>query len=139
MDGIRRAGIFTLSAALLAGSGAALALESGQAADGAAYVIGGIGLDEVEALGQQRERFSLSVRTALRGSGDYLADVQLLVTDAQGRAVFHRPLDGPWLLIDLKPGRYDVQATWHGARQSRSVTIPPQGHREAIFYFDAAD
>jgi len=124
----------------LAGPGLAAAMERGQTAAGEPYVSGGVGLDEIEALQREKPRYNLWVRTAARGSGEYLADVQLLIADGQGRAVFNQPLDGPWLLIGLTPGTYTLYASRHGAKaQPQKVTIAPQGRRDVVFYFAPPD
>jgi hypothetical protein len=125
-------------AALLSAT-AAPAAERGLALDGAAWVSGGIGQEEVQALERERERFSLAVRTAARGSGEYLADVDLLILDGGGRALFHQHLAGPWFLVDLRPGNYTLYASWHGDLQTRAISVPAQGRRDVVFYFRAED
>jgi len=134
---VRRTATGALALLLLAGSGLAAAADRGRTAAGEPYVMGGIGLDEVQELQQEKDRYNLWVRTAARGSGEYLADVQLLIADDQGRAVFNQPLSGPWLLVHLMPGTYTLYASWQGQKaQPRKVTIPPQGRRDTVFYFD---
>lgn len=126
------------AAVVLALPGAAFALDSGRAVGGEPYLSGGIGQEEVAALQIARRQFSLGVRTALRGSGAYVADVQLRIVDAQGRQLFQQEAGGPWLLIDLAPGRYVVHASHRGQWQSRSVTIPARGSQEVVLHFDPA-
>ncbi len=102
------------------------------------YVSGGIGLDEREAFAQMRGGYSLRVATAARGSGAYLASVELTITDQGGTRVFQRELDGPLLLIDLPPGRYTVEATLHGEVRRAQTRIAANERREIYFYFDVA-
>jgi hypothetical protein len=124
---------------LLAAGSAASAEERGQTSRGEPYLMGGIGLDEVESMQAERPHFSLWLRTATRGSGEYLADVRVRIEDAGGNVVFDQPLSGPWLLVALRPGTYRVEASAGEARQGRKVTIHSRGGREVVFYFDAAD
>ena len=56
-----------------------------------------------------------------RPGGEYLADVRVRITRPDGTLVYEHPSAGPWLLIDLPPGRYRVQAEQGG--QSRSTTL----------------
>jgi hypothetical protein len=114
----------------------ARAATAGTTLAGRAYVSGGVTQDEREALAAQRGRYALEVITAARGSGAYLAGVRVRVTDESGRTVLDTMLDGPWLLVDLAPGRYRIDAVLGGTTQSRTVAIPAGGHREAYFYFD---
>jgi hypothetical protein len=75
------------------------------------------------------------VRTAARGSGAWLTDVHLTIRDADDHKVFDRQMDGPFLLIDLPPGRYDVVGVHDGEVTRQAVTIPEHGHRESMLYF----
>ncbi len=130
-------------ALLIACAGALLALPAvaettGQTALGGPFVSGGIGEGEIARLEAQRDKHSLWVITAARRSGAYLADVQVRITDAKKAVVFDRTLDGPWLLVDLPLGRYEVEASHKGERYSRPTTIHAGDHHQMIFYFDVA-
>lgn len=117
-------------------AGAAHAYQQGATADGRGYISGGISDEERVELQPQREQFSLWVVTAARKSGAYLSEVQLTIRDAQQRIVFDAALQGPWLFIDLQPGRYTLEARYNGQMQQRPTTIRPGGRRQAFFYFD---
>lgn len=103
--------------------------------DGIAFVEGGIGADEVSDLLAERPSYALSIRLAARRSGAYLADVHLRIRDAAGRVVFERQVQAPWLLVDLPPGRYEIEGV-HGADvQRQSLTLGPHAHRDTVLYF----
>ena len=103
---------------------------------GAPYVSGGVGQIEQDRLASEKGKFSLSIVTAMRGSGHYLAGVRVQIFDSDGRSVFVGHLDGPWLLIDLPADRYVVEAQFEGEKQSQATITRSGGHRELIFYFD---
>lgn len=136
---VHAAAIASIVLLLLVAGSAASAEERGQTSRGEAYVMGGIGLDEVESMQAERPNFSLWVRTAARGSGEYLADVRVAIFDAADGVVFNRPVSGPWLLVALRPGTYRVEASTGGAPQVRKVTVPAHGLREVVFYFEQPD
>lgn len=119
-------------------AGPACALERGVTIGGRAFVSGGIGLDEREALAQLRNEYSLRVATAVRGSGAYLAAVQVTIHDAAGRRVFEERPAGPILLVDLQAGRYTVEANRNGEIKRTTTTISANARREIYFYFDVA-
>lgn len=136
---LHAAAVTSILLLLLVAGSAVSAAERGQTLRGEAYVMGGIGLDEVEAMQAERANFSLWVRTATRGSGEYLADVRVAIFDAAGGVVFNQPLSGPWLLVALRPGTYRIRASTATASQERKVTIPVRSGREVVFYFEPSD
>jgi hypothetical protein len=99
------------------------------------FVEGGIGLDDVQLMDAQRSAYALALRTAALGSGAYLADVHVRISDAAGVVVFERQLQGPWLLIDLPAGRYEIVGIHEGVVERQGILIPARGHREAVLYF----
>lgn len=118
------------------GAGSAFALTEGRIATGGTYVSGGIALEERAALDARRSGFSLWVVTAAKNTGSYLADVRVKVVDEAGRTLLDTTLDGPWLLIDLKRGRYAVEVSFRGQTRRKTTTIHEGDHHEMLFYFD---
>jgi hypothetical protein len=122
---------------LLAGS-PAFGAWTERASGGIGFVEGGIGLEEAQMLDAERSRYPLALRLAALRSGAYLADVHLTITDSAGAVVFERQMQAPWLLIDLKPGRYEIVGVYEGEVQRLAVVVPARGHREAVMYFPVA-
>jgi hypothetical protein len=110
----------------------------GRTSDGIAFATGGISISEQQDLERHRDRFSLWVTTAARKSGADLADVQVRITDSAGKVLFNAPLPGPWLFIDLPPGRYTVEATHRGKPQTRATQIRAGDGHPMVFHFDDA-
>lgn len=108
----------------------------GRTSDGIAFAAGGISVSEQQDLERHKDRFSLWVTTAARKSGAYLADVQVKISDGAGKVLFNAPLPGPWLFIDLPPGRYTVEATHRGKPQTRSTQIRTGDRHQMVFHFD---
>ena len=100
------------------------ALERGQSQGGISYVSGGIGLEEQAVLHAERSRYSLWVATVAKGSGAYLSDARLRVTNLDGnRVVLEVTVDGPWVFAALPPGRYEVSATLRAESADAAETI----------------
>lgn len=136
---LQRCARTALALGLAAGAAAALALQTGKTAQGFDYASGGVSHEELRALHDRREAYSLWVITAAAKSGAYLAAVRVTVRDSAQRVVFDGPLDGPWLFIDLPLGRYQVEAALNGKPQRRTTTIHPGDHHQLLFYFDTGD
>jgi len=139
MKNARKAGIAWALAGLQALAWAQPSLERGQTLRGEPFLAGGIGQDEIAALRLARGGYDLSVTTAARRSGAYLADVRLRIRDEAGQLVFDRVLGGPWLLVDLKPGRYALEASRAGEVQKATVAVAAGTTREQVFYFDVPE
>ena len=107
----------------------------GRTPEGVWYSVGGIGEEESTRLAIDSASHPFSLRVAARGSGAFLADVDLRITDSGNRRVFEHHLDGPWLLIDLPPGRYEVVGEHEGEVSRLDVVVPAHGRRSAVMYF----
>ncbi len=128
-----------LALSLVVGSASALATQAGKTPLGVAYVSGGVSYEELRALHERRDAYSLWVITAASKSGAHLANVLVTVRDSAQNVVFNRRLDGPWLFIDLPLGRYQVEAAMNGTAQQRTTTIHAGDHHQLFFYFDTGD
>lgn len=112
------------------------ALVEGKTAQGEPYVTGGVGSTEEAALKQRSAAFSLRILVAASGSGAYLADARVRITDAGGRQVLDVQTDGPWLLVNLKLGDYKVVATYGGQTREQATRIHAGDRHEMVFRFD---
>ena len=106
--------------------------------EGRAAVSGGVGDLEQSRLQAERDQYSLWAITAARGSGAYLSDVRVQITDRDGRMVYSGTLDGPWLMVDLPRGTYAVKARFQNQVQRKTTTIDSARDRhQIVFHFDA--
>jgi hypothetical protein len=136
---LRRCAHAAVVLSLAAGSAATLATQTGKTPQGIDYISGGVSDEELAALHDRRDAYSLWVITAAAKSGAHLADVLVTVRDSGQRVVFNGRLDGPWLLIDLPLGRYQVEAALNGTSQQHVTTIHRGDHHQLFFYFDTGD
>ncbi len=132
-----RAHLCALAAVLLGCAAPALALTNGVTEQGFPYVTGGITTDERDALTASRAGRAVRIVTVTREGGLYLADVRVSIADQSGRRVLDTRLDGPWLDVELAPGRYVIDADFERQRLSRTLTVGRDGRRELYFGFDA--
>ena len=128
------------------GASNASALQRGNPGSATDHVSGGVGHAEQQALMAQRDRYTLWITTAARGSGAHLAGVVIRITDAaSARVMLEHAMDGPWLLAALPPGRYAIEASYRDSAQgagqtlTRRVSVPRHGLRQLILYFDTPD
>jgi hypothetical protein len=114
---------------------AAQSVREGRTAQDRRYIAGGIGLDESEQMKSMARDFPLSLTVAAK-SGAYLADTHIKIQEATGRVVLDTQLDSPYLLVDLAPGKYSVEATFQGKTQRRSVDLTANLPAKIAFGFD---
>ena len=79
--------------------------------------------------------FPLTIAVAAT-SGAYLADSRIRIEDGRGETVLDAQLAAPYLLVDLTPGKYKVEATLQGKRQTRTVDIAAKAPASVVFSFD---
>jgi hypothetical protein len=106
---------------------------------GVPFLSGGVGIEEVATLSDEKHRYALAILTAAEGSGEFLADVRIRIRDEQSKLVLDTVMDGPWLLVDLPAGRYQIEATQNARVQKKFVTFRTGDHRQSVFYFDRPD
>ena len=87
---------------------------------------GGVGADERrDAASQPSSKANLSLEFFIERQGAYVAEVDVSVKPA-GRAgeALKFTTDGPICYLAVPPGRYSVEATYHGATRNAGATIP---------------
>ena len=107
---------------------------------------GGVSDEGMAEIRQRVGDYSFELILAARRSGSYLADVDVTIIALPERTLMleHRT-EGPVLLADLPPGRYEVSATVDDVRTgspatvSRHVVVPARGLRQVVMYFDTGD
>lgn len=129
-------------AALLLGAAlgtAAQALPAPQTSDsGVRFVSGGIGEAESAAFKREAARWPLTVEIYARSGGRnaFTADADVTLTGAKGATVLQARTEGPFLLADVPPGRYDVQVMLDGKTSHQPVTVKAGGPARSVFVFD---
>jgi hypothetical protein len=99
-----------------------------------AYASGGIGLTEREQMQAMLGDYSLKLMFAIEGSGAYVSGVSVTLSQA-GEPVFEVNDVGPWLLVKLPAGPYQVAARSSAKTVEAAVTVPQSGHAEAVLRF----
>jgi hypothetical protein len=107
------------------------ALPSGASFGSVMIISGGSDLDEAAEFRQASPRYPLSVVFTVRG-GDYtVPDSFKLLHD--GNVVATMPSAGPWVLIDLPPGSYKLQAESGGRTVERNVRVG-KGNGQTVYW-----
>lgn len=103
-------------------------LPEAQVQNGIEFRAGGVGLDEREALRGVVEGYSLWLSFTRRGSNAYASDTGVVIRDAHGHVVLDVLAEGPWLLVKLPAGNYQISAHGDGTEAvTRRITVRAKG------------
>jgi hypothetical protein len=87
------------------------------------FVSGGVGSDERNAMQAIRADYNLSLLFSVQGTGEYLSEVKVSITDSKGNTFLETVSDGPMLFASLKPGHYTVTAELDGQVAHKKAAI----------------
>lgn len=138
MRGALLAAVFALaSGAVSAQVGATLAPKVTTA--GVAYVSGGVGNAQQQAMKDAMKDYDLRMTFARQQTGSYLASVKVTIDRAEGSGAGSLVLDtvssGPMLFVKLPDGKYDVRAEVEGQVQTRTVNIRKGQAQDLVIHF----
>jgi hypothetical protein len=115
----------------------AATLPAEQESHGVTYLTGGVNLDESTAIKAAMRSYPLVVEVyhAVDGKNEYTASSDLTITTPQGAQVLSMTMQGPFALLRLKPGRYQVKVQYEGQAKQRSVEVRGSASSHAAFVF----
>ncbi len=102
---------------------------------GIEYVSGGIGDRQQDAMNVMRKDYNLRLTFARPGSGEYLADVRVMIENADNAKVLDTTSPGPLLFAKLPPGAYRITAEFEGQRQVKKATIQDGQPKGLVYRF----
>ena len=101
---------------------------------GVRYTSGGVGESERAELNALSGQFNLRLLFAMQSSGDYLADIKVIIVDKRGETVLSAESNGPWFYAQLPPGTYTVEVSTPGQTQRQPVTIGARQSRLNFYW-----
>ena len=84
---------------------------SGETEQGYRFMTGGIGTEERNEMMQFANQYNLALSFAAR-SGQYLSDVNVVITDSKGREIVNTISAGPLFYAALPRGRYNIKVAY---------------------------
>jgi hypothetical protein len=89
---------------------------------------GGVDADQAAAIKRLAPQYKLRIELSGRGGEYQVADRLKLLRGGQGGDVIAEiPQAGPWLLLDVPPGRYTLQGQFAERTLQRDVTVAAGG------------
>lgn len=96
-----------------------------------AYICGGIGSDQAALFRAARAHYPLSFTFGQHQGNKvaFIADVQVVMRNDYDQTVLNINSDGPFCLLDIDPGSYQVYVTYEGNTMHQAITVKRQGHQ----------
>lgn len=127
-----------LSAACLTFSSMVFAqIPDTQYSQGISYISGGVGEGESEAILTESKQWPLLLELSQleNGRGVWIFGAKIKVLNTKNHVIFDAQADGPYMLINLTAGQYQIEASYQGSIQKKSVLIQGSGPQKlAIFW-----
>ena len=100
------------------------------------YVSGGICTGGVSQLKSMAKQFKLEVvlveKTEAYAKENYIADVNVKINDAENNVILDVVTEGPFLLVNLPNGRYQITGEYNGVVKTRKVKISSNKHERVV-------
>lgn len=100
-----------------------------------AYVSGGVGKEDEARMRRIAKDWPLRMMFSERKDNEWVAGVDLAVTDHRGARVLALHDTGPMTYAKLPAGKYRVSASLHGVTESREVTLDGKHGRDLAFHW----
>lgn len=127
-----------LSAVCIVASSVALAqIPDTQYSQGISYISGGVGEEESQAILAEAKQWPLLLELSQleNGRGVWIFGAKIKILNSQNQVIFDAQADGPYILINLNAGQYQIEASYQGATQKRSANIQTSAPQKlAIFW-----
>lgn len=108
-----------------------------QYSQGISYISGGVGEEESQAILAEAKQWPLLLELSQleNGRGVWIFGAKIKILNSQNQVIFDAQADGPYILINLTAGQYQIEASYQGVVQKRSVNVQASASQKlAIFW-----
>jgi predicted RNA-binding protein YlxR (DUF448 family) len=121
----------------ITGSLALAQIPETQHSEGIAYISGGVGQEESDAILAEAKQWPvlLELSQLENGRGVWIFGAQINIATKSQKVIFNAKADGPYMLINLTPGDYQLVASYLGAQQTRSLTVKADSSQKISIFW----
>lgn len=97
-----------------------------QYSQGISYITGGVGEGETVAILAEAKQWPLLLEMSQieNGRGVWIFGATIkIISSTKKQMIFDAQAEGPYMLVNLLPGDYLIQATYEGVMQKRNLSI----------------
>ena len=108
-----------------------------QYSQGISYITGGVGESETVAILAEAKQWPLLLEMSQiqNGRGVWIFGATIKIINSTKQAIFDAQAEGPYMLINLAPGDYAIEATYEGVVQKRSLSIKPDASQKISLFW----
>ena len=102
------------------------------------YLNGGIGADEQQYMRKVAKDWPLRMIFSENKDNEFVADVDVLITDMRGNLYLQLSNGGPMTYVMLPTGKYRITASFRGLSETREVTLNAKSGRDVYFHWKSS-
>lgn len=102
------------------------------------YLNGGIGTDEQQYMRKVAKDWPLRVIFSENKDNEFVADVDVLITNTRGTPYLQLSNAGPMTYVMLPTGKYRITARFKGLSETREVTLNDKSGRDVYFHWKSS-
>jgi len=109
-----------------------------QYSQGISYITGGVGEGETVAILAEAKQWPLLLEMSQieNGRGVWIFGATIkIMSAAKKQIVFEAKADGPYMLVNLAPGDYTIEATYEGVMQKRVLSIKADSSQKIALFW----
>ena len=108
-----------------------------QHSNGIAYITGGVGEGETTAMLAEAKQWSLMLELSQleNGRGVWIFGANIKILNASKKVIFDAQAEGPYMLINLEPGDYVIEASYQSVEQKRAVSVKANASQKVSLFW----
>lgn len=108
-----------------------------QYSQGISYITGGVGEGETVAILAEAKQWPLLLEMSQieNGRGVWIFGANIKILNANKKIIFDAQAQGPYMLINLEPGNYLIEANYQAVEQKRAVSIKANTSQKASLFW----
>jgi hypothetical protein len=101
------------------------------------YITGGVGEGETVAILSEAKQWPLLLEMSQieNGRGVWIFGATIKIMGSKKQIIFDAQADGPYMLINLVPGDYVIEAAYQGVTQKRALSIKPDAPQKISLFW----
>ena len=108
-----------------------------QHSQGISYITGGVGEGETIAILSEAKQWPLLLEMSQieNGRGVWIFGATVKIISSNKQSIFDDQADGPYMLINLEPGDYVIEAAYQSVVQKRTLSIRPGSPQKIALFW----